>query len=112
MMYPLHCRSVILSVCFYRFTESRNQTRTGSGFTSVGVGQFQRPQVSMAWIRKTRIQTSVRTVELRGSELDQGLIFTHRTDPDNELDQGKPVPERQAIETISKVSCALFFTVE
>lgn len=62
----------------------------GSGFKSLGEVQSCRPEVRVALIQKTRIQTSVRTAELRGSELVQGLILTDQTDPEAQLDQRRP----------------------
>ncbi|XP_038558976.1 regulator of G-protein signaling 3-like isoform X3 [Micropterus salmoides] len=74
-----------------RFSQSGTRTRTsvrtgsesaaGSGFRSGSEIQSCRPQVRVAQISKTRIQTSVQTVDLRGSELVQGLVLTDRTDP-------------------------------
>lgn len=52
----------------------------------------------MALIRKTRMQTSVQTVELRGSELVQGLILTDQTDPgstETQLDHRRLTQDRQ-----------------
>ncbi|KAM8760934.1 regulator of G-protein signaling 3-like isoform 1-T1 [Acanthopagrus schlegelii] len=63
---------------------TRTAVRTGSVFRR-GEIQSCRPEVRVALIRKTRIQTSVRTsvrtVELTGSELSQGLILTDQPDP-------------------------------
>ncbi|XP_030273896.1 uncharacterized protein LOC115582220 [Sparus aurata] len=64
---------------------TRTAVRTGSVFRTRGEIQSCRPEVRVALIRKTRIQTSVRTsvrtVELTGSEPSQGLILTDQTDP-------------------------------
>lgn len=66
-------------------TRTRTAVRTGSVFRTRGEIQSCRPEVRVALIRKTRIQTSVRTsvrtVELTGSEPSQGLILTDQTDP-------------------------------
>lgn len=67
----------------------------GSGFKSSGEVQFCRPEVRVALIQKTRIQTSVRTAELRGSELVQGLILTDQTNAETQLDQRRPAWVRQ-----------------
>lgn len=63
----------------------------------------------MALIRKTRIQTSVHPVELRGSELVQGLIVTNQIDTgstETQLDQWRQTQVRQTrtTESTSEVS--------
>ncbi|GAA6233071.1 regulator of G-protein signaling 3-like isoform X2 [Lates japonicus] len=86
-------------------TGTRTKVRTGSGFRSGAEVQSSRQQVRVALIRKTRIQTSVQTVELRGSELVQGLILTDQTDPgstETQLDHRRPTQDRQT-RTTSKV---------
>ncbi|XP_071328454.1 regulator of G-protein signaling 3-like isoform X2 [Trachinotus anak] len=101
-----------------RFPQSRTRTRTKvrigseprarSGFRSGGEIQASRPEIRVALIRKTRIQTSVQTVELRGAGLVQGLILTDHTDPQfikTQLHRGRPTQDRQTrtTESISEV---------
>ncbi|XP_073321919.1 regulator of G-protein signaling 3-like [Pagrus major] len=81
----------------HRTTRTRTEVRTGSVFRTGGEIQSCRPEVRVALIRKTRIQTSVqtsvRTVELTGSKPSQGLILTDQTDPgstETQLDQRRP----------------------
>ncbi|XP_018548258.1 regulator of G-protein signaling 3 isoform X2 [Lates calcarifer] len=79
-------------------TGARTKVRTGSGFRSGAEVQSSRQQVRVALIRKTRMQTSVQTVELRGSELVQGLILTDQTDPgstETQLDHRRLTQDRQ-----------------
>ncbi len=94
------------TLCFSRFSQTGARTRTtdkngsaiGSGFSSRGRVQFCRPEVRVAWIRKTKIQPSV-----------QGLILTDQTDPGStvtQLDRGRRghVRQTRAAESACEVS--------
>ncbi|XP_070689136.1 regulator of G-protein signaling 3-like [Pempheris klunzingeri] len=70
-----------------------SQSTVGSRFICGGGIRSCRPEVRVALIRKTRIQTSVQTAEVRESELVQGLILTDQSDPGStkiQLDQRRP----------------------
>ncbi|XP_070759836.1 regulator of G-protein signaling 3-like [Enoplosus armatus] len=98
-----------------RFSQSRTRTRTrtsvrtgcesaaGYGFRSGGETQSCRPEVRVALIRTTRIQTSVRTVALRGPKPVQDLILTDQTDPGSTetADHRRPTWVRQTRTTES-----------
>ncbi|XP_026178178.1 regulator of G-protein signaling 3-like [Mastacembelus armatus] len=78
-----------------------------SGFTCGDQLQSNRPEVRLALIRKTRIQTTVHTMELRRSEVFQGLSLTDQIDlgtTENQWDQSRPTQERQT--TISPESAS------
>ncbi|XP_039979119.1 regulator of G-protein signaling 3-like isoform X4 [Xiphias gladius] len=77
-----------------------SEHRDGSGFRSGGDIQSSRPEVRVALIRKTKTktQTSIQNVKLRGSELVQGLILPDQTNPgytDTQLDRRRPTLDRQ-----------------
>ncbi|XP_023251258.1 regulator of G-protein signaling 3-like [Seriola lalandi dorsalis] len=81
-------------------TRTRTKVRTASefrprsGFGSGDELQSSRPEVRVALIKKTRIQT----VEPRGSELVQGLILTDQTDPEfieTWLNRRRPTQDRR-----------------
>lgn len=88
------------SFCFCRFSQTGTQARAGLGFQPVGEVQSFRPEVRMAQIRKTRIQTSGRNANHGDCEL------TDQINPKSQLDQRRParVTEVSSTESSSVVS--------